>query len=145
MDYVLVKYLHILGILLLCSCLVIEHLMLKEEMSKEELRKLATVDLIYGLSAGIILLAGLTLWFGVGKPAGFYSANPIFHAKLTLFVLVGLMSIYPTRFFLQSRRSGAESVVVPKGIKMVIRTELLFIFVLPLLAILMAQGYGLAS
>lgn len=143
MDYVLVKYIHILGILVLCSCLVVEHVLLKSSMTAREMRRLAVVDSIYGGSAVIVLLAGLALWLLVGKPAAFYNANPIFHLKLGLFAVVGLLSIYPTRFFLRSRRAGAETVAIPKPIIMVIRVELLGIVILPLLAVLMAQGYGL--
>jgi putative membrane protein len=143
MEYIFVKYIHFAGLLLLVSTLALEHLLVKPKMSPDEFRKLALVDMIYGVSSLIVLAAGLTLWFVVGKGASFYTANPIFHIKLSLFVLVGLLSVYPTVFFIRNRTSTQTLIEVPAKIVMIIRTELLLVFVIPLLAVLMAQGVGL--
>lgn len=142
MSYVLVKYLHIVAILFMFACLVVEHLLIKQNMNPKELRRLATIDLIYGVSAILTFIAGLLLWFGVGKPAQFYSASMFFHIKVTLFVVIGLLSIYPTKTFLSLRRSPEELVTLPKVIIMLVRVELLIMLVLPLFAVLMAQGFG---
>lgn len=143
MEYVLVKYLHLLGVFVLFSTLVIEHVLVKPEMSNADLKKISAIDLIYGLSVLVVLTAGLSLWFLVGKPSGFYSSNPVFHIKVGLFLLIGLLSIYPTAFFLKNRKSSASVIVVPRAVAMFIRVELLFLVLIPLLAVLMAQGYGL--
>jgi putative membrane protein len=142
MEYIFVKYIHFAGLLLLVSTLALEHFLVKPKMSPDEFRKLALVDMIYGISSLIVLAAGLTLWFVVGKGASFYTANPIFHIKLSLFVLVGLLSVYPTVFFIRNRTSTQTLIEVPAKIVMIIRTELLLVFVIPLLAVLMAQGVG---
>ncbi|WKE65391.1 DUF2214 family protein [Gallaecimonas kandeliae] len=144
MDEILVRYLHFIGIMTLAATLVAEHLLLAPSLAPAQLRRLARIDAIYGLAALLVLGAGLTLWLGVGKPAVFYSHNWVFHLKLTLFVLLALLSIYPTRFFLKHRNSEAE-VAVPKAIVMVVRTELLLLLVIPLLAATMAKGVGLAQ
>jgi putative membrane protein len=144
MEYVLVKYLHLLGVFVLFSTLVIEHVLVKPEMSNADLKKILAIDLIYGLSVLVVLTAGLSLWFLVGKPSGFYSSNPVFHIKVGLFLLIGLLSIYPTAFFLKNRKSSASVIAVPKAVVMFIRVELLFLVLIPLLAVLMAQGYGLS-
>lgn len=143
MDYILVKYVHLLGVFVLFSMLVAEHLLVKSEMSNADLKKCLIVDIVYGVSVVVVLAAGLTLWFIVGKPSGFYSSNPVFHIKVGLFLLIGLLSIYPTTFFLKNRKSSASVITVPKSVVMFIRTELALLIVLPLLAVLMAQGYGL--
>jgi putative membrane protein len=142
MDFVIIRYLHFIGILVLSSALVLEHMLLRREATVADIKKLAVIDLIYGVSAGLVLLTGLAMWFWVGKPAEFYSANPLFHSKLLLFVFIALMSIYPTLFFIRSRRSGG-SVAVPRIIVATVRIELLLLAAIPLLAVLMAQGYGL--
>lgn len=146
MDFIVVKYLHFLGILALSSTLIAQHLLIKPEISVKELRKLATIDSIYGLSAVVTLFAGLALWLWVVKAAEFYTSNPIFHTKLTLFVLIGLISIYPTLFFIRTRRKtdrdSAELIKIPKGVVMTIRAEIVGLLILPLLAVLMAQGVG---
>lgn len=143
MDYVAVKYLHMIGILVLFASLVLEHSLLRPQVSAATLRKLAIIDGIYGLSALIILVAGLLLWFQVGKGSAFYTPNHIFHLKLGLFILVGLASIYPTAFFLKHRKTQAESIAIPNVIIMIVRCEMLAILLLPLLAVMMAQGLGL--
>lgn len=142
MAYIIVKYLHFFGILVFFACVVAEHLLVKEQMSPEEMRRVSVVDSLYGLSAGVVLFAGMLLWFVVGKPSGFYTGNPFFHLKVGLFVVVGLLSIFPTLFFLKHRRTPI-AVAVPKSIKGILRLELVIVLILPLLAALMAQGFGL--
>ncbi len=139
------RYLHFISIFAIVGTLVSEHMLLKKRMKRNELSKIARVDAVYGLAAITLLSAGLTLWLGeFGKPAMFYSKNWIFHTKLTLFVLIGLLSIYPTIFFLKNRKGNPEEVVdVPNSVFMMVRLELLILFIIPMLAGLMAKGVGL--
>lgn len=143
MHEVLVRYIHFLGIIILSMTLVSEHILLSIDTSAKKFKRLAIVDAVFGVSALIVLTAGLFLWFVVGKPAEFYSHNWIFHAKLTVFGLIALLSIYPTIFFIKNRNKSIEQVVVPKAVVMVIRLELTLLFIIPLLATLMAHGFGL--
>lgn len=140
---ILVKYLHFLCIFGIVGALVSEHLLLKETMTRAQIKRLARIDGVYGLAALLLLAAGLTLWFGVGKPAEFYSKNYLFHTKVGLFVLIGLLSIVPTVFFLKNQKGDlTEEVKIPTHIKMLVRLELLILFIIPLLASLMAKGIG---
>lgn len=142
--YILFRYFHFILIFAIFSSLVAEHLLLKASMTRRELRSLATLDAIYGVSAILLVIVGLVLWFSVGKPADFYTKNWIFHIKVALFVIVALLSIYPTVFFMKNRKGTNldEVIVPPKSIKMLIRLELLLLLIIPLLAALMAQGVG---
>jgi putative membrane protein len=105
---------------------------------------LVRIDAVYGIAALTLLGAGLTLWLGsFGKPAVFYTKNWIFHLKLTLFACIGLLSVYPTVFFLKNRKGNPDEVLtVPKAIFWMLRLELLLLFIIPLLAGLMARGVG---
>ncbi|MEY4930125.1 MAG: hypothetical protein RI909_849 [Bacteroidota bacterium] len=143
---ILLRYVHFISIFAIVGALVSEHLLLKNEMTRSELSRLARIDAVYGLAAVALLAAGLTLWLGsIGKPAEFYSKNWIFHTKITLYVVVGLLSIYPTVFFIKNRKGQQdESVKIPKSIFWMLRLELLLIFIIPLLAGLMAKGIGLS-
>ena len=143
MEELLVRYIHFLGIMLLASMLVTENILLSKNLKRKTVEKLAIIDGIYGLSAIITLSAGLMLWLAVGKPSQFYSNNVIFHAKLGLFVFVGLLSIFPTVFILKQRKSVNGEIVVPSHVILIKRTEAGLLLVLPLLAVLMARGYGL--
>ena len=143
MHEVLVRYIHFLGIIILSMTLVSEHILLSVDTSAKKFKRLAVVDAVLGVSALVVLTAGLLLWFVVGKPSEFYSHNWTFHAKLTLFGLIALLSIYPTIFFIKNRNKSIEQVVIPKALIMVIRLELTLLFIIPLLAALMAHGFGL--
>ncbi|WP_340676605.1 DUF2214 family protein [Paraglaciecola sp.] len=140
---ILVRYTHFLGIIFLSSALFAEHLLLAREMSKQQLKKLVVIDAIFGASALVVLIAGILLWFYVGKPAEFYSKNGLFHLKVTLFVVMALLSIFPTVFILRQRKSQQDVILVPAYIINIVRTELLLLVLIPLLAVFMAQGYGL--
>ncbi len=141
---ILLRYLHFISIFTIVSTLVAEHLMLKREMTRAEIAKLARIDAVYGFAALTLLCAGLTLWLGgIGKPALYYSKNWIFHTKITLFVIVGLLSIYPTVFFIKQRKGDpSEVITVPGRVFWMLRFELLLLFIIPLLAGLMARGVG---
>ena len=139
---ILIRYLHLFAVLVLAGTLIIENIAIAKTVGKEDIRQLLKVDAVYGLSAIIVLLCGLALWLWVGKPSAFYNSNPIFHAKLSLFVLVGLLSIYPTVFFMKQRKTDSDTIAVPAGVIRVLRIELALLAVIPLLAFLMARGIG---
>ena len=141
---ILLRYIHFISIFAIVGSLVSEHLLLKKTMTRSEIARVARADAVYGLAALTLLIVGLTLWLGsYGKPSWFYSKNWIFHTKITLFALIGLLSIYPTIFFLRLRKGElTEIVAIPKTVFMMLRLELLLLFVIPLLAGLMAHGVG---
>lgn len=145
MAEVLVRYMHFMGIIVLSSALVSEHLLLSSENSVNKLKRLATVDKLVGIGAIVVLTAGLLLLLVVGKPSQFYLQNWVFHLKATLFVLIALLSIYPTLFFLRNRKKSGLDVVIPKSIIMIVRLELTLLLFIPLCAVFMARGYGLYS
>ena len=137
------RYLHFISLFALVSSVIAQHLLLKPEMSRGEIKRIAVIDGVYGLAAILAVGAGLTLWFGVGKPAEVYTQNWIFHTKVGLAILMGILSIYPTIFFTRQRKGEASELVsIPTGIKWTIRVELLLIFTIPLLATMMAKGIG---
>lgn len=137
-----VRYLHFMAVFVMFSLLTIEHLLLKGRVETKWFKKIVVIDTFYGISALLALLCGVGLWFWVGKPAGFYSDNWVFHTKITLFVLIGLLSFIPTTFIIRNRRHDPEFIDVPKYIVMVIRLELTLLCTIPLLAVLMANGVG---
>jgi len=140
----LLRYIHFISIFGIVGTLISEHLLLNSEMTRAEMGRLSRIDAVYGLAALTLLGAGLTLWLGgIGKPTEFYSKNWIFHMKLTCFIAIGLLSIYPTLFFIKNRKGEqTEKIQVPKSIFWLLRMELLLLFVIPLLAGLMSRGVG---
>lgn len=136
-----IRYAHFLAIFAMFSLLTVQHLLLKGRADAALMKRISVIDAAYGVSALVVLLAGLGLWFLGGKPAGYYSQNWIFHTKLTLFVVVAILSFVPTRFIMKNRHPTGE-IQVPKSIIMFIRMELLLLCIIPLLAVLMARGVG---
>jgi putative membrane protein len=140
----LLRYIHFISIFTIVGALVSEHLLIKKTLTRSEVERLAKVDGIYGLAVLILLAVGMTLWLGgYGKPTEFYSNNSLFHTKLTLFILIGILSIYPTVFFIKEKKGDQNEIIkVPSSIFWMIRLELLLLFVIPILAGMMAKGIG---
>jgi putative membrane protein len=141
---ILLRYIHFVSIFAIVSTIVSEHLLLKKQMTRSEIARIAKIDAVYGIAALTLLIAGLTLWLGsFGKPSVYYTRNWIFHIKLTLFLCVGLLSISPTIFFIKQRKGNPdETINVPASVFLMLRIELLLLFIIPLLAGLMSRGVG---
>ena len=142
-------WLHFLAMMTLAAALVAEHLLFRPPLSAADARRLIRIDLVYGLSALIVLITGILRVLYFGKGAAFYLGNPVFHATFGLFLVVALLSVYPTVRFFGWRRSlgDAEGPEISPGqarrLLLVIRVELLLLAFLPLLGVLAARGYGL--
>ncbi len=141
---IVLRYIHFISIFAIAAALVAEHLFLQKKMTRAAITRLAKIDAMYGIASVTLLAAGLTLWLGsFGKPAAYYSSNWVFHIKLGLFVCIGLLSIYPTVFFLKQRKGNPdEEIMIPPRIFWMLRLELLIFSVIPFLAGLMARGVG---
>lgn len=148
MAYAVAAYLHFVAIFLLFALLVLEHQLLRLPLNFKRARSLFRVDLAFGIAAGVVLVTGAARAMRYGKGLDYYLNNSFFHAKLGLFVVVALLSIYPTVTFLKWRpalKAGQIPTISPNHarlVKLVIRIELLALLTLPLLAALMARGLG---
>jgi len=142
MEDIFVRYFHFLGIITLASTLVGEHLLISKQMDMKSFKKLIVVDALYGVGATTTLITGGLLWLSIGKPAEFYSSNYLFHIKLTVFAVIGLLSIFPTVYFIRNRKLTSEFITLPSYIIKIIRVELSLLLLLPLLGMLIAQGIG---
>lgn len=148
MAEAIAAYLHYLSIFVLFALLTLEHQLFQLPLELERARRLVRIDAFYGAAAGLVLLTGAArvLWFGKGL--AYYLHNGLFHAKLGLFVLIGLLSIVPTLVFLGWRSALKADQLPPldprrgRLVTLVIRLELLLLLIMPLLAALMARGFG---
>ena len=141
---ILLRYLHFISIFAIVGSLTSEHLLLRKTLTRAEIKRLAAIDAVFGIAATVLVIVGLTLWLGgFGKPSVYYTKNWIFHTKITLAIILGLLSIYPSVFFVKNRKGDPHEIVnVPGKIFWMIRFELLLLFIIPLLAGLMAHGVG---
>jgi len=141
-------YLHFTAIFALVWFLAKEWTLLKAGVDKLDPRRLALADMGFGISAGAVVAAGVARLTWGAKPWAFYAHNPVFHTKMALFVVVGLISIAPTRAFLRWRKAAIAdanfrvATAEWQRIKRVVLIEMHLLGLIPLLAVLMARGIG---
>lgn len=141
---ILFRYVHFLGMVLTAGTLLSEMLLVRKKLNGFDLRRLAMLDGAYGLSILVLLAGGFLQWFMGSKPSFFYTNNPVFLLKVGLVALIGILSIYPTVWFIKKRKTPESQVVdVPDAVRILIRFEAALLLVIPLLAVLMARGVGL--
>ncbi|MDO8276794.1 MAG: DUF2214 family protein [Burkholderiaceae bacterium] len=144
----LLAYAHLLAILTMVVFLSSEAALCRTQwLNAAVVERLGRVDLIYGIAAGAVLLTGLLrTWLGA-KGADWYWTNPLLHLKLTLFVVVGLLSIKPTIMFVRWRRALRASGSLPtegevKLARRLVMVQAHLLALIPLAAVFLARGYG---
>ena len=144
----LFAFLHHLAAFAMIGALVAELVLFGRPLTVTLARKVQRADMIYGASAWILLVVGLLRVFVFEKGGAYYFSNAAFIAKLSLFVLVALMSIYPTVLFLSWNRQ-LEAGQAPQisdsqagRVRRILVLELAGVAAILLLAALMARGIG---
>jgi putative membrane protein len=146
---VLFAFLHHLAAFALFAALVVELILIREQPTAATARRLLAADMAFGISAGIVLVVGLMRVYYFEKGATYYFHTWTFSAKLTLFILIGLLSIVPTRELLSWRaavRQGKAPIVSAarlRRLRTIIHLELAGVVLILLMAALMAKGIGL--
>jgi putative membrane protein len=141
-------FLHHLAAFTLVAALGVEFILIRGELTLKTARKLQLVDMVFGMSSGVVLAVGLLRVFYFEKGASYYFHSAPFIAKLSLFAIVGLLSIYPTVEFLswgKSLKRGQTPALSDRkiaSIRSVIHGELAGVVVIILCAALMAKGVG---
>jgi putative membrane protein len=143
-------FLHFLAVFGIFATIFLQWQTMSASPTLAEARRIQTSDRWYGILAGVVLIVGFLRVYHFEKGKDFYIGNPFFYAKLTLFALVGLLSIYPTVRYLKWRaqtRQGLAPVVSAeeyKRIALVLRIELVLLLATAVCASLMARGVGLS-
>jgi putative membrane protein len=149
-SIVTLAFLHHAVAFLLVAVVTVE-LVLMRELTLVTARSLLRMDAVYGVAAGLILVIGFLRVFYTEKGAAYYFHSIPFIAKISLFAVVGLLSIYPTRQFLSWRKLLKENrvPVVDDGtrrkIRLVLHIELTLLFLMMLCAAMMARGVAVFS
>jgi putative membrane protein len=144
----ILAYLHLLAILTMVVFIASEAALCRIEwINAAVVERLARVDMIYGIAAGLVLLTGvLRTWLGV-KGTGWYWTNPLLHIKLTLFIIVGILSAFPTINYLRWRKSLRATGALPaeaevKRTRKLVMIQAHLIALIPLFAVFLARGFG---
>jgi putative membrane protein len=148
MTSALLAFLHHAAAFLLFGTLVAELVLTKSELTLTSARSLLRMDAAYGISAMLLIVVGLLRVFFTEKGASYYFGSAPFLVKITLFVIVGLLSIKPTREFLSWRSTLAQQQLPAftdekrQMIRRMIHIELTLLVIIMLCAALMARGIG---
>lgn len=143
----LLAYAHIVAILGMVVFLASEAALCRTEwLNALVVERLAKVDMIYGISAGIVLVTGLARVFLGIKGAGYYAHNPLLYVKLVLFLVTALISIKPTIVFLRWRKALRANGALPaadeiKKTRRLVMLQAHIIPFIPLAAVFLARGY----
>ena len=145
----IMAFLHHLLAFTLTACLVYEFVAFRKGMSIEEIRRIQRVDLIYGISAGLLLVIGLLRVFFFEKGVNFYINNPFFWVKMNAFAIVALLSIDPTVRYIRWNKTLREDKTPEitdtehKRTRAILWLEVIGIVVILLAAPMMARGLGM--
>jgi len=142
MLYSLFRLLHLIALLALAGAVVIQNMAVGTRVSAEDVSNLGKLNRVVASSAVAVALLGLVLWLLVGKPAAFYTANPLFHAKLGLVLVLAALSAPVTVFLRRERQTPGEEIAVPGGVRLALRGELFLLAAIAILAGLVARGIG---
>ena len=146
-----VAYVHYLSFMLCFGALIYERISLKPNPNRKETIAMVFADVIYGIAGVALLVSGIYRVIKFGQGSEFYTQNPIFWAKVTIFALVGSLSLYPTITYILwavplskgTLPSVTENLV--SRLRLIITIELVGFATIPLLATIMARGIGLDS
>lgn len=144
----ILAYLHLLAILTMVVFISSEAALCRVQwLNAAVVERLARIDMVYGISAGAVLLTGVarTVW-GV-KGTAWYWTNPLLHLKLTLFIAVGVLSIFPTMAYLRWRKAVRAGGVLPaeaeiKKTRRLVMIQAHLLALIPLVAVFFARGFG---
>jgi putative membrane protein len=145
----LFAFLHHVAAFAFVAALVLEFILIRGDLTVQNARRILVADAVAGVAAGVVLAVGVLRVMYFEKGPVYYMHSAPFIAKGVLFVIVALLSIYPTITFLSWRKALAEgrAPAVEAGrlrrVRLMLHLELVGITLLILAAAMMARGVGL--
>ncbi|MBS0307628.1 MAG: DUF2214 family protein [Proteobacteria bacterium] len=142
----LLAFLHHLAAFLMVAVLVLEWVTFRSEMTTLEARRIQIADMVYGICASVVLVVGALRVMYFEKGWQYYLGNHAFLTKMLLFLIAGLVSIYPTVRFIKwgkvMENPGMVKIAEREAgrIARCINIELTCIIGMLLMAALMARG-----
>ena len=144
----ILAYVHFLAILTMVVFIASEAALCRVEwLNAAAVERIARVDMVYGIAAIAVLLTGLArTWWGI-KGTAWYWTNPLLHVKLGLFIIIGVLSIFPTLTYFRWRKAVRASGTLPdaaeiKKTRKLVMIQAHLIALVPLVAVFLARGFG---
>jgi putative membrane protein len=146
----LLSALHFLLVFLLIAILAAQSILIRPGMTTDGMRLAASLDRAYGASAFLLLGIGFARVYWGAKGSPFYLSNPLFWTKISLFMIVAMLSIPTTVQLIRwSKQAQLYPEFLPpteqvRRIQWWLRAEGLVVIFIPFLAAAMARGFGLS-
>ena len=144
----IVAALHYLALALGLPSVFLRGRALKGPLDRAGLARVFAADTVWGIAAGLWLVTGLLRAFaGLEKGSAFYLGSHAFWLKMTLFVLVVALEIWPMVTFIRWRAAvrggGLPDTSSARTLFVVNHIQLALVVVMVFVASFMARGYGL--
>lgn len=141
-------YLHYIAIFILFAFMTVQAVLLRGPLEERTVRLLGRMDVWYFGSAAAALVTGF-MRAGMGVKGGdfYFGAWPIY-VKIGLFLVVGIVSVYPTLAFIRWKRALEHDAAwrVPADeqarIRKLVMVEVHLAALIPVFAVIMARGLG---
>jgi putative membrane protein len=146
-DFILAS-LHHVAVFALMGLIVAELVIVSPDMTARALKRVAAVDLYFGIVAAAVVVFGVLRVIYGAKGYEYYIGNHVFWLKMLLFVIIGLLSVAPTMRYLawgRSLRANASfrpEIADIRRVKLFIHIEATLFLLIPIAAAAMARGYG---
>jgi putative membrane protein len=144
----ILAYLHLLAILTMVVFISSEAALCRVQwLNAAVVERLAKVDMVYGLSAIAVLATGVArTWWGM-KGTAWYWTNPLLHVKLTLFIVIGVISVFPTLTYFRWRKAVRSTGTLPgeaeiRKTRRLVMIQAHLLALIPLVAVFLARGFG---
>lgn len=142
LDAVLAALHHLL-VFSLVAVLFAELVLASAAPDAGRLRQLGALDGAYGMLSMAVVAAGFLRAVYGAKGWAYYAHNEVFWAKISVFIVVGLLSAVPTVRLIRWRKQGAvPDAVAMRSLRRWMLAEAALIALIPVLAVLMARGIG---
>ena len=131
--------LHLVAILTLVTFMASQAAMCRIEwMNAAVVERLVRLDIIYQIAMVSVLATGLVRVFWGIKGVSWYATQPLLHLKITLFVVMVILSIAPTLAFRRWRRKLRTTATLPgaQELRKVRRLVMVQSHILPVVAVI---------
>jgi putative membrane protein len=147
MASAVVSALHVLALALGVPSVYLRGRALRGPLDADGMRRLFTADYVWGIAAVLWLATGLLRAFGgLEKGTSFYLTSSLFWTKMTLFVLILLLEIWPMATFIRWRvvrgRGLWPDTSRARTLYIVNHVELALLLLIVFAASFMARGFG---
>ena len=139
-----VAILHHAGAFTVLVMIAIQFMLIRDELTARVARRLQITDRWLGAAAVLVFIAGAVRVYMFEKGEYYYFHNGAFLLKAALFVLVALVSMYPSLKFARWKKGEAPQVdaATLRTLRRIIHFELAGMVVIIVCAVLMARGIG---